>query len=58
VWVQGGHAEALAGALSALAANPARVELMGRNARALAEREFGRDEMADRLARTLEEVAG
>jgi glycosyltransferase involved in cell wall biosynthesis len=58
VWVQGGNAEALAGALSALAANPARVELMGRNARALAEREFGRDEMADRLARTLEEVAG
>jgi glycosyltransferase involved in cell wall biosynthesis len=58
VWVPGGNAEALAGALSALAANPARVELMGRNARALAEREFGRDEMADRLARTLEEVAG
>jgi glycosyltransferase involved in cell wall biosynthesis len=58
VWVPGGNAEALAGALSALAANPARVELMGRNARALAERDFGRDEMADRLARTLEEVAG
>jgi hypothetical protein len=30
---------------------------MGKNARALAEREFGRDEMADRLALTLEEVA-
>jgi glycosyltransferase involved in cell wall biosynthesis len=58
LWVPGGNAEALAGALSALAANPARVELMGRNARALAERDFGRDEMADRLARTLEEVAG
>jgi glycosyltransferase involved in cell wall biosynthesis len=58
VWVPGGNAEGLAGALSALAANPARVEQMGRNARALAEREFGRDEMADRLARTLEEVAG
>ena len=53
-----GNAEALAGALSALAANPERVEQMGRNARALAEREFGRDEMADRLARTLEEAAG
>ncbi len=29
---------------------------MGVNARALAEREFSRDEMADRLALTLEEV--
>ena len=58
VWVPGGNAEALAGALSALAANPDRVELMGRNGRALAEREFGRDEMADRLARTLEEAVG
>ena len=34
--------KALAGALSVLAANPERVERMGRNARALAEREFGR----------------
>lgn len=58
VWVPAGNAEALAGALSALAANPERVEQMGRNARALAEREFGRDEMADRLARTLEDAAG
>ena len=58
VWVPAGNAEALAGALSALAANPERVEQMGRKARALAEREFGRDEMADRLARTLEEAAG
>jgi glycosyltransferase involved in cell wall biosynthesis len=58
VWVPAGNAEGLAGALSSLAANPAKVEAMGRNARALAEREFGRDEMADRLARTLEEVAG
>jgi glycosyltransferase involved in cell wall biosynthesis len=58
VWVPGGNAEALAGALSAFAANPGRVEQMGRNARTLAEREFGRDEMADRLAHTLEEVAG
>jgi glycosyltransferase involved in cell wall biosynthesis len=57
VWVPGGNAEALAGALSALAANSAQVERMGRNARALAEREFGRDEMADRLARTLEDAA-
>jgi glycosyltransferase involved in cell wall biosynthesis len=58
VWVPAGNAESLAGALSALAANPERVEQMGQNARLLAEREFGRDEMADRLARTLEEAAG
>ncbi|HXV02488.1 MAG TPA: glycosyltransferase family 4 protein [Gaiellaceae bacterium] len=56
VWVPAGNAEGLAGALSSLAANPEKVETMGRNARALAEREFGRDEMADRLAGTLEEV--
>ena len=57
VWVQAGSAEGIAGALLALAGNPDGVERMGRNARALAEREFGRDEMADRLALTLEEVA-
>jgi glycosyltransferase involved in cell wall biosynthesis len=56
VWVPAGNAEGLAGALSSLAANPEKVETMGRNARALAEREFGRDEMAERLAGTLEEV--
>jgi glycosyltransferase involved in cell wall biosynthesis len=56
VWVPAGNAEALAGALSVLAANPGRVARMGQNARALAEREFGRDEMADRLAQTLEEA--
>jgi glycosyltransferase involved in cell wall biosynthesis len=56
VWVPPGNAEALAGALSVLAGSPERVERMGRNARALAEREFGRDEMADRLARTLEDA--
>jgi glycosyltransferase involved in cell wall biosynthesis len=58
VWVPAGNAEGLAGALSSLAANPDKVEAMGRNARGLAEREFGRDEMADRLAQTLEEAAG
>jgi glycosyltransferase involved in cell wall biosynthesis len=56
VWVPGGNAEALAGALSVLAGDSARVKRMGRNARELAEREFGRDEMADRLARTLEDA--
>jgi glycosyltransferase involved in cell wall biosynthesis len=58
LWVPGGNAEALAGALSVLAGDPVRVERMGRNARELAEREFGRDEMADRLARTLEQAVG
>jgi glycosyltransferase involved in cell wall biosynthesis len=57
VWVPAGNAEALAGALSTLSANPEGVARMGRNARSLAEREFGRDEMADRLAQTLEEAA-
>jgi glycosyltransferase involved in cell wall biosynthesis len=56
VWAPAGNAEGLAGALSSLAANPDRVAAMGLNARALAEREFSRDEMAERLARTLEEV--
>jgi glycosyltransferase involved in cell wall biosynthesis len=56
VWAPAGNAEGLAGALSSLAANPDRVAAMGVNARALAEREFSRDEMAERLARTLEEV--
>jgi glycosyltransferase involved in cell wall biosynthesis len=58
VWVPAGNAEGLAGVLLALAGNPEGVARMGRSARALAEREFARDEMADRLAQTLEEVAG
>ena len=58
-WVAAGNPEALAWALSALAGDPDRVERMGQNARALAEREFSRDLMAERLERTLEEaVAG
>jgi glycosyltransferase involved in cell wall biosynthesis len=55
-WVPAGEPEALAWALSALAGDPVRVERMGANARALAEREFSRDLMADRLVRTLEEA--
>jgi glycosyltransferase involved in cell wall biosynthesis len=55
-WVPAGDSEALAWALSALAGDPARVERMGRNARDLAEREFSRDLMAERLERTLEEA--
>jgi glycosyltransferase involved in cell wall biosynthesis len=58
-WAPAGDPDALAGLLSQLAADPERVERMGRNARALAEREFSRDLMAERIARTLEEaVAG
>jgi glycosyltransferase involved in cell wall biosynthesis len=56
VWAPAGNAEGLAGALSSLAANPDKVATMGVNARALAEHEFSRDEMAERLARTLEEA--
>jgi glycosyltransferase involved in cell wall biosynthesis len=52
-WVRAGDAEALAWSLSALAGDPERVERMGGNARALAEREFSRDLMAERLERTL-----
>jgi glycosyltransferase involved in cell wall biosynthesis len=58
-WTPGGDPRALANVLAELATDPARVERMGRNARALAEREFSRDLMAERLARTLEEaIAG
>jgi glycosyltransferase involved in cell wall biosynthesis len=57
-WVPAGEPEALAWALSALAGDPDRVARMGRNARDLAEREFSRDLMAERLERTLEEAVG
>ena len=59
VWARAGDAPTLAERLRELAADPARVADMGRNARALAEREFSRDLMAERLARTLEDaIAG
>jgi glycosyltransferase involved in cell wall biosynthesis len=58
-WVPAGNPDALATRLAVLATDPEHVATMGRNARALAEREFSRDLMAERLARTLEEaVAG
>lgn len=47
---------ALADALEGLAANPELRRRMGENARALAEREFSREKMADRLAKLLLEV--
>jgi glycosyltransferase involved in cell wall biosynthesis len=57
-YVAAGDGEALATTLAALAAEPGAVAAMGANARALAEREFDRDAMADRLAQALEEAAG
>jgi glycosyltransferase involved in cell wall biosynthesis len=58
-WVPAGSGDALAATLRLLAAEPDAVARKGKNARALAEREFSRDLMAERLARTLEEaVAG
>ncbi len=58
VYVRGGDGEALAAALASLARDPERLSRMGENARALATREFARDLLGDRLAQTLEEVAG
>ncbi len=56
VWAPAGDPERLAEVLAELSDDPERVERMGRNARALAEREFSRDLMAERLARVLEEA--
>ncbi len=49
--------EALADALEELAADPELCRRMGRNARALAEREFDRGNLADRLEKVLLEAA-
>jgi glycosyltransferase involved in cell wall biosynthesis len=57
VYAPAGDGEALAAALVSLARHPGRLAEMGMKARALAEREFARDVLADRLAETLEEVA-
>jgi glycosyltransferase involved in cell wall biosynthesis len=57
VYVPGGDGEALAAALRDLAGQDERVREMGANARALAEREFARDLLADRVAETLEDAA-
>ena len=50
-------AEELAHKLAWLRAHPEEVERMGRNGRALAEREFDRDRLAERALAVLEEVA-
>src|SRR4051794_26276188 len=56
-YVPAGDAAALALRLSWLRDHPEEVERMGRNARALAEREFDRDKLAARALAVLEEAA-
>jgi glycosyltransferase involved in cell wall biosynthesis len=57
VYVRAGDARALADRIAWLREHPVEAERMGRNARALAEREFDRDELAARALRVLEEAA-
>jgi glycosyltransferase involved in cell wall biosynthesis len=56
LYIPAADGEALAGALLELAKNPELAAELGRNGRALAEREFDRDLLAARLRRTLQEV--
>ncbi len=56
LYVPAADGPALAEALVALAEDPERAEKLGRNGRALAEREFDRDLLAARLRATLETV--
>jgi glycosyltransferase involved in cell wall biosynthesis len=56
-YVRPGDADELAEKLAWLRDNPDVAERMGRNARALAEREFGRDDLAARALAVLEEAA-
>ena len=56
-YVRPGDADELAERLAWLRDNPEVAERMGRNARALAEREFARDELAARALAVLEEAA-
>ena len=57
VFVRPGDARDLADKVAWLRDNPAEVERLGRNARALAEREFDRDDLAARAMAVLEEAA-
>lgn len=57
IYVRAGDGPGLAETLSTLAHDPERIARMGRNARRLAELDFDRDAMADRLAQALEQVA-
>jgi glycosyltransferase involved in cell wall biosynthesis len=57
LYVRAGDAHDLADKVAWLREHPAEAERMGRNARALAEREFGRDELAERALAVLREAA-
>jgi glycosyltransferase involved in cell wall biosynthesis len=57
VHVRAGDAADLAEKVAWLRDNPGEAERMGRNARALAERDFGRDQLAERALAVLEEAA-
>jgi glycosyltransferase involved in cell wall biosynthesis len=57
LYVRAGDAGDLAEKVTWLRDHPEEAELLGRNARALAEREFGRDELAERALAVLEEAA-
>ena len=57
VYVRPGDVDDLVEKLTRLRDDPAAAGRMGRNARALAEREFGRDELAARALAVLEEAA-
>jgi glycosyltransferase involved in cell wall biosynthesis len=57
LYVRAGDARDLADKLAWLRDHPADVERMGRNARALAEREFDRERLAERALAVLEEAA-
>jgi glycosyltransferase involved in cell wall biosynthesis len=57
LYVRAGDAEDLAEKVAWLRDNPGEATRMGANARALAEREFGRDELAERALAVLEEAA-
>ena len=57
LYVRAGDAGDLADKVAWLRDHPDELERMGRNARALAEREFGRDQLAERALAVLEEAA-
>jgi glycosyltransferase involved in cell wall biosynthesis len=57
LYVRAGDARDLADKVAWLRDHPDEAERMGRNARALAEREFGRDELAERALALLEQAA-
>jgi glycosyltransferase involved in cell wall biosynthesis len=57
LYVRAGDARDLADKLAWLRDHPADVERMGRNARALAAREFDRERLAERALAVLEEAA-